>query len=623
MKCRLILRHGNKTDDVVLYHEPKLMVQNRNSQVSLFSEDRYKCSVVLSEVERQISYLELFLNEELIGYCFSPKQEQKNDIVFYDDTEDEGGSPIFNLYYDLIKLSLKVQFTDQSYIFFSSNYLLCFNRDAVTAENVEALIKYLVEFNDDTINRWMYAPRSRSGNTNLFLESGLQKNSSYKSLHSYIQLLTSIYISYKENYPIFKSNIRHRIVKDNTLQTYDKIRNINTTSMQWLFQNIGQLVEVSTNTTVQLNGRNYIPFQMNVEKAMKNFDIYENRVVSGFLLLVSKHARQIEEQLIRWITDETKIVDNLRQMEREGFHAPIIAVKQMQLANTQQLLNTLQELIVNISVQYSKYQEISIYSDRPMTGIPKKTKIFQEVRSYRLIFEQIMKWYKFGEFTLVKESLIFNVKTLDKLYEYYCLCKLLTMFKNSGFNGADDQFPSLSYEYNPDGYPYLNEYDIANTYFLKRKDVQITLYYQPVIRSDDFENGITLFRTTLSNNNYYSPDFLFKVWSGDSPAWYFIMDAKYSTRNAIKRHYLDRVMIKYSCELSSKEPQRQPIRMVWLLQGRIDNTSDIELFHNAPLVKQYKPDISYGIISINTKNNALEKLWHEMYACIRELEKRP
>jgi hypothetical protein len=621
MKCRLILRHGTKTDEVLLYHEPDTAVQNQISPVSLFSEDYYKCSVVLSEVERQISYLGLFLNEESIGYCYSltspAQQDQKFDIVFNDDAKDEG-SRIFNLYYDMIKLSLKVQFTDKSYTFFSSNYLLCFSKDAITAENVEALIKYLVEFNDDTINDWMYAPKNTAMSKSIMLERGLQKNSSYKSLHSYIQMLTSIYISYKENYPIFKSKIRHRIVKDNTLQTYDKIKNINTASMQWLFQHIGQLVEVSSNTAVQLNGHNYIPFQMNVEQSMKNFDIYENRVVSGFLLLVYKHAKQIEEQLIKGITDETKIVDTLRRLEQEGFHAPIIAVKQMQLANTRKLLNTLQELVVNISIQYSKYKEIAIYSNQPMMGIPKKTKIFQEVRPYRMLFEQIMQWYKFGEFTMVKENLIFNVKTMDKLYEYYCLCQLLTMFKNAGFNGADDTFPSWSYEYNPGGYPYLNEHDIANTYFLKRKDLQITLYYQPVIRTDDFENGITLFRTTLSNN-YYSPDFLFKVWSGESPALYFIMDAKYSTRATIKKYYFNRAMIKYSCELSSKEPQRQPIRMVWLLQGRIDNTPDLELFHNAPLVKQYKPDISYGIMSINSKTDGMAKLWNEMYACIKEI----
>lgn len=609
MECKLNLYHRGQTDEIVLHQETdsNTGIFEMAETVNLLAEDRYQCSVTILRADRQINGIELLINEDCVGSSDLPvyisDHKQKFNISLKDDFEN-GGKQIFLLYYDLVKLYVKVQFTDKSYVSFTSDYLLCCSKNMVSSENAEELIKYLVEFNDETINEWMFSHKGSISKENIF-EDGLQQKSAYQSLQAYIQLLTSIYISYKDTYPIFKSNVRHKIVKHNALQPFEKIRSINASGLQWLFQNIGQLVEVVDNTAVKLNGKNYLPFQMSVEKSINNFDIYENRVVSGFLLLVCKHAKHIEEQLRQNIRDENKIIEKLRDLEQEGLYAPIIAVKQIQLTNIKKMLDELRALILDIASQHREYAKIDIHSDYPITSSPKKTKIFQEVRPYLIVFEQIMKWFKFGDFSLVKENLIFNVKTMDKLFEYYCLCQLLTALKKHGFSGTDRQFPSLLYRYKNEA----NESYVANTYFLKRDNVYVTLYYQPVIRTDYFENGITLFRTT-SRNNYYTPDFLLKIRYKEYPAVYLIFDAKYSTRNTIKNYYFDKTIIQYACELS--DTRGQSVKMVWLLQGRVDDSEYLEKYHISPLAQKYKPAISYGIASINTKNDAMEKLWDEI-----------
>jgi hypothetical protein len=626
MECRLQLYCRDKTDMVAFHRLSGLPDEQEgrvSDTVSLFAEEYYTGLLVFSGLERRIIGAELFLGEDLIasaGAELGPASRDQTAELCFQDRESRRGNRPFLLYYDLVKLSLKVYFDtaenlppgvnrDEPFASFASDYLLCLSKSTVTAENVEAIIKYLSEFSDDTVNEWMYSAKSRTEEDPGGLR-GLKRNTSYKSLQAYMELLTSIYRCYEENYASFKSNVCHKIGKEDFMQPYSKIRSINVHSLQWLYRNTAKLAEVPQVTAIQLYDKYYLPYQMNIEKPVKSFDMYENRVVLGFLLVVYKHAKRIGEELRKGIRDEDQVIRKLREMERSEFHAPIIGVKEMRMRNNQALLNSLSSLISGLGSQYSKYREILKCSSQELTGIPKKTKIFQEVRPYRQVFEELIAWFRFGEFALLKENLFFNIKTMDKVFEYYCLCKLLVMLKDAGFTGSKDR-PSFTYEYHPGGDYFVNEYDVANTYILRRGNMTLTLYYQPVINADKFENSISLYRTT-SGNSYYTPDFLFKLQAGAGfPPYYVILDAKYAARNIIKEHHIKEAIIKYSSELADSL-QGHAIKMVWLLQGRIDNAPDLERYHNSPLARKYKPDVSYGIVSVNTKADGLPKLWTEI-----------
>jgi hypothetical protein len=160
---------------------------------------------------------------------------------------------------------------------------------------------------------------------------------------------------------------------------------------------------------------------------------------------------------------------------------------------------------------------------------------------------------------------------------------------------------------------------VANTYHLRREETRITLYYTPCISMDSFENGITLFKTT-SKSSFYTPDFMFKIESPTSrgPS-YIIMDAKYSTRTIIRENYLQKTIFKYACELSdARNTWGVPIRMVWLLEGRIEDAKTVdalERFHSSPLAEQHRPVVSYGIVAINEKTartSIMMMLWREI-----------
>jgi hypothetical protein len=236
-----------------------------------------------------------------------------------------------------------------------------------------------------------------------------------------------------------------------------------------------------------------------------------------------------------------------------------------------------------------------------------------------------MKWFKFGDFDMKKNRIIFNLRTLDKLFEYYSLYRLLKMLNDAGFETVQDRPAIVSYQYHVLDSWYANEMDVANTYHFEKGNDQLTLYYQPVVHSDRFENDLTIFRTTIPRRAqpscYYTPDFLLKICRGGKAPVYVVLDSKYSNRMSIlRRHednsqtnYLDKIVLKYSSQFASQETRESP-RMIWILQGRIGEGEERSVFrfHNSPLARYYPPSTNYGVISVNTKTDSLHELWNEI-----------
>lgn len=114
--------------------------------------------------------------------------------------------------------------------------------------------------------------------------------------------------------------------------------------------------------------------------------------------------------------------------------------------------------------------------------------------------------------------------------------------------------------------------DVANTYLLSNGEVTATLYYQPVISAVQFENDLTLFKTTkppAGNPDYYTPDFVLKFASSEDDEEYAIFDAKFSSRANIKKHSLPEVIRKYSCEISVASRSSAPPKWFGSCKGEL------------------------------------------------------
>jgi len=626
MKCTLLLSDRFKVVtpvEIEFYPQPPVGgdIDDRNV---VFEDGHYQGELLIENDPGNIDTIELFLNgDTLIGHA--ARHGAAYHLRFGDERGSETTQP-FQLLYDILFLSIHITPRGEiDPIVMYSRYMACISKQPEDTQNAVDMLKSLLNFEDDKIGNWMFGDRKQeSGDRSQ--ETGRMQQQTYRSPTAYIQLIESIAICYQTNLQYFNALARHSIKKTNVVRDYAKARDVSVTGFHWLMQNSDQLVAVPQRTALLRQGNYYIPRKILMQEPVSNRDVYENQVILSFLMLVLKNARLIQVALAADIAERENTLQKIQGTVREGYQPPAIStVWQLPLKESKGFCERLNVVTSQLESLYKKYNEILDCTKFDVKTFPQKTKTFQEVKPYSQVFEQIMKWFKFGDFDMKKNRIIFNLKTLDKLFEYYSLYRLLKMLSDAGFETVKDRPAIISYRYHVFDSWYDNEMDVANTYHLEKDNYQLTLYYQPVVHSDRFENDLTIFRTTIPRRTqqscYFTPDFLLKIRRNGRAPVYVVLDSKYSNRLSIlRRHednsqtnYLDKIVLKYSSQFASKETREAP-KMIWILQGRVgvEEERAVFRFHNSPLAKYYPPSANYGVISVNTKTDSLHELWNEI-----------
>ena len=600
----------------------KLDLSDRLMDMS--SVDFSKCEAVYEDGSYNIYFQsdEYRKNDiESVDVCVNG--EQVGIIILNPDTETVEGYTKYNdkrfakqpflLHYDLVTLSFILNFTNGASKELFSDFLLCMSKNQEDTSNIQKMLQELIAFDDSQVGEWIFSNANQGASNSLY--EGKWNKHAYKSLSSYIQLLEQVIACYKSNFTYFKTQGKHTIKHTEVLVPYEKVKQVSRDSFNWILQNTDQLATVPYTSGIQLHGKNFLPYQVRTNTSRKSWDVYENRVIIGFLNTALLNARQISAEFDRDVLNEERIISKIHGNFPKEYCAPIVTIKSLQISFCRILLEKLNrsiDTLQRISRQYS-----SLFDVQPLVlkALPRKTNTFCEIKPYAQVFEIIVRWFRYGEYSLEKERLILQVKTLDKLFEYYCLLRLLKLLADNGYQKANVKEPVFKFDYTSADEHYQNEKDVANTYLLSNGEVTVTLYYQPVISAVQFENNLTLFRTTKPSTgkpDYYTPDFVLKFASCEDNEEYAIFDAKFSSRANIRKHSLPVVIRKYSCETSAASRCTAP-KMVWVLQGRVSsNENAIWKYHNSPLASAYRPITSFGIVSVNTAVEIRQRLWNEM-----------
>lgn len=147
--------------------------------------------------------------------------------------------------------------------------------------------------------------------------------------------------------------------------------------------------------------------------------------------------------------------------------------------------------------------------------LPRRSKVFQEVKPYADVHACMHRWEDFGEFLVLRDGLTLQAWRMDKLYEYYVLYRLFDALSVNGFalNESCDE-PARRVGYSLQSRYYANETQVANVYRLVCGSERVTLFYEPVVYGNmREENGIDLHRTTRTergNDSFWTPDCLIR-----------------------------------------------------------------------------------------------------------------
>jgi len=240
--------------------------------------------------------------------------------------------------------------------------------------------------------------------------------------------------------------------------------------------------------------------------------------------------------------------------------------------------------------------------------IPAPTHCFLEIYHYRQAYELMNRWFAVGDYILPNSNQILHFSSADSIYEYFCLLNLYDIFVDSGFTERTEQRSCYKYSCKD---PRYVQCDIDNTFYFYRDKNEMTLYYQPIIYSEDnmTRNGITLFRTDEkqhSNNHewYYSPDFILKKQS-PTGITYCILDAKWRPQKVL----LDCEKSGGLCDLSYKylysvadENTLRSASFFWLLQGK-DSGQGTYYHNHGSISKNQSPHFrnSTGIVRLSPR----------------------
>ena len=596
--------------------------------MDMSSVDFSKCAAVFEDGSYEIYFVcEQYNRTEVKSVAVCVNGEQVGDIILSANTAIVEGSTRYRddifakqpflLHYDLIAVSFILSFVDGSSKEYFTDFLLCVSKNQEDATNIQNMLQELIAFDDSQVGEWIFSDGKRGASNSLY--EGKWNKRAYESLSSYIQLLEQVIACYKNNFAYFRMQGKHTIKQSSVLVPYEKVKKVSRDSFNWIMQNADQLANVPYSSGVQYQGKNYLPYHLKTDASQKSWDVYENRIVISFLHTVLLNAKQIFLEFDRDILNEERIISRIHGSFPKEYCAPIITIKSLQISFCRILLGKLNHSIDTLQNLYTQYETLFDVQTSMLTTLPRKTSTFCEIKPYAQVFKIIVHWFQYGEYSLEKERLILQVKTLDKLFEYYCLLQLLKLLADNGYHKADIQEPAFKYLYTSADGHYQNEQDVANTYVLSRNHITATLYYQPVISAFNFENGLTLYRTT-SKKGYYTPDFVLKFSFSEHDEEYIIFDAKFASRDTIKNFRLPEVIRKYSCELCVAANSRAP-KMVWILQGRVNsNEKAIWRYHNSPLVSVCRPATSFGIVSVNTTIEIRQRLWNEIKSNILLLQ---
>lgn len=406
--------------------------------------------------------------------------------------------------------------------------------------------------------------------------SGIKANETI-SLEAKIAFLEQTLDIYKKSYQYLKTNPYCKLEKTETVDSFDKLQSISQKTIQYITNNIDELAVVNYDTGIRYNNQYYQPNRVLVERNSYSYDVYENRIIVGFLkTLVSEINKTIKSLLEKtYLKSKSSVQDGYIDSMYQIFSRSIKRINRY-IESLKLLHNEYQQL-------YYFYTRLFNISTDAVRNVPVFTPVFRSINAYRQIYTVIHNWFSIGNYDLGKDELLLSFISTSKIYEYYCLIKMLChIIVNTDYDLTESKH--ILYRVNN---CYYEDTKYNNTFIFDNGISKITLYFQPVIYDNDRAfNGLSLFRNTSTNaqkdnNNRgktYNPDYIIK-FEYDGIVDYLILDAKFSTPENIRLHQLQELVYKYMFSISTlKENDHK--KGLYILCGKKHGNDEESIVHD-------------------------------------------
>ena len=281
MKLCIVKPDGTVAEILLRDRQPSFEAFN-NEQ--LFFEN-YQYKFILREIE-EYENVEIFVGD------YSVPIHYKASMDWYETDQDL----VFGGCFDLAYISVWVSEKEGKEDFFYTDFL----RIATTKQTTTQVEQMLDEI-EKNIPNFLEVCFSRNKK-----KSGL-KNDSTRSIWNTLKLVDEIIKTYEENYDSFFNHKKSFVEPVASVEDVRSMRVVNQESLRWIACNPDNLVKTDKKTGINFNGHNYMPSKIKTYISKYSYNVYENRVILGFLKNVIDY---LENQIIGFAKEIVE-VDNI------------------------------------------------------------------------------------------------------------------------------------------------------------------------------------------------------------------------------------------------------------------------------------------------------------------------
>lgn len=417
------------------------------------------------------------------------------------------------------------------------------------------------------------------------------KHGHQNSIEVKLDILKRTLETYKQCYGYFTKSPKKKLINSDIVGSFEKLGTVTVKTLRHIASRPEELVRVNHSSGINIHRQYFQPRNTLVSTTVFSDDVYENQVTVGFLKTVNMELKKLDKQI-------NNLLSPLRADKLDAEYIDSMAcIYESRKDTLKKYLDSVKTLRTEFETMYFRYSRVLTVSSFDVTALPKYTRVFQSVRDYHLIYNQILEWFSYGNYSVEKYDLIFMPNTTDELYEYFCLVKINNCLEMHLDYKLDRGYP-FKYQ---EGVYYTNTPHNNTFKFINRHDPNetVTVYFQPAVLGEGAgENGLLLFRNTRysiaktdidgdddeqsSRGKFYNPDFVFKV-ARNGTIKYFIMDAKFSTADTVVKYRLPGLVFKYCFSISPINTS-DAVAGICFMCGKDDSdkTDRIDDIYNTP-----------------------------------------
>lgn len=477
-------------------------------------------------------------------------------------------------------------------------------KDTELNGSVENMVNYIYENFDE----FLYANYTKSISS-VAATASIARD--IKAIFSMLKRIKHIYIS---NFGIFKTNCRTKIIPSTSVESFERLQNIDSSAMHYITLHPEQLTESEFNTGINYFGKNYIPKQTLVSKNTYSRDIYENRVILGFLKGIIRQISGMCSELKDMLADIPKSRMNINNLIDSSF-CVYNALRVKYESYREQMTDFLEEY-KNIYHAYANiFKDVKSVELRQ---IPPSSPTLKNIGAYGMIYNEIIRWFSFGNYTLEREkALLLSFMQTSRIYEYYVLLKLNKAIASNGY------IRSRSFAYKYRSSSEQKKLPLNNTFIYEKNNVSIVIYYQPVIFAENNKieapNDIELYRNTsitwsdkINEGQCYTPDYIIKITHKEKSS-YIILDAKFSDKETVRNKQVPILAFKYMTSISKKH-MIDEILGLCLIYGKSTESDSSESIYNQSL----NPDNISPFIDLLSVSGSTPQNYAKLAVCMEK-----